>query len=101
MDEENSKWWLSVVDIVAVLSESADPRNYWYVLKSRFKKAENKPLTNCKGFKLVAPDGKRRMTDCTIALLDKLNLWGYTIVKSPFARQARISYQASSLGLNS
>ena len=63
-DEENSKWWFSVVDIVAVLSESADPRNYWYVLKSRFKKAENQTLTNCKGFKLVAPDGKRRMTDC-------------------------------------
>ena len=63
-DEEDSKWWFSVVDIVAVLSGSADPRNYWYVLKNRLKKAGNQTLTNCKGFKLVAPDGKRRATDC-------------------------------------
>jgi cell filamentation protein len=63
-DDEGSKWWLSVVDIVGVLSQSSDPRNYWYVLKNRLKKAESEVLTNCKGFKLLAPDGKRRMTDC-------------------------------------
>jgi cell filamentation protein len=63
-DDERSKWWFSVVDIVGVLSQSADSRNYWYVLKSRLKKAESEILTNCKGFKLMAPDGKRRMTDC-------------------------------------
>jgi cell filamentation protein len=63
-DDEGSKWWFSVVDIVGVLSQSADSRNYWYVLKSRLKKAGSEVLTNCKGFKLMAPDGKRRMTDC-------------------------------------
>ena len=63
-DDEDSKWWFSVVDIVGVLSQSADSRNYWYVLKNRMKKAGSEVLTNCKGFKLMAPDGKRRTTDC-------------------------------------
>ena len=63
-DDDESKWWFSVVDVVGVLSQSADARNYWYVLKRRLKKAGSEPLTNCKGFKLMAPDGKRRMTDC-------------------------------------
>jgi cell filamentation protein len=63
-DDEGSKWWFSVVDIVGVLSQSMDARNYWYVLKNRLKKAGSEVLTNCKGFKLMAPDGKKRMTDC-------------------------------------
>ena len=63
-DDETSMWWFSVVDIVGVLSQSADSRNYWYVLKSRLKKAGGEVLTNCKGFKLMAPDGKSRLTDC-------------------------------------
>jgi len=63
-DEENNKWWFSIVDIVAILSESSDARNYWYVLKNRLKKTNSELLTNCKGFKLVAPDGKKRETDC-------------------------------------
>ena len=62
-DEDNSQWRFSVVDIVAILSESADARNYWYVLKNRLKKANSEVLTNCKGLKLVAPDGKLRLTD--------------------------------------
>jgi cell filamentation protein len=62
-DEGNSKWWFSVVDIVAILSESVDARNYWYVLKNRLKKANSEVLTNCKGLKLTAPDGKLRLTD--------------------------------------
>jgi cell filamentation protein len=63
-DDESSKWWFSVIDIVGVLSQSADSRNYWYVLKTRLKKAGSEVLTNCKGFKLMASDSKRRMTDC-------------------------------------
>jgi cell filamentation protein len=62
-DETNAKWWFSVVDIVAILSESADARNYWYVLKTRLKKTNSEVLTNCKGFKLTAPDGKKHLTD--------------------------------------
>ena len=63
-DDENAKWWFSVVDVAAVLSQSKDARNYWHVLKNRLKKSNSEVLTNCKGFKLVAPDGKRRITDC-------------------------------------
>jgi cell filamentation protein len=63
-DDENAKWWFSIVDIVGILSQSSDARNYWYVLKNRLKKTNSKVLTNCKGFKLVAPDGKKRLTDC-------------------------------------
>ena len=63
-DDENAKWWFSIVDVVGVLSQSGDPSNYWYVLKNRLKKLKNEVLTNCKGFKLLAPDGKRRLTDC-------------------------------------
>ena len=63
-DDNGSKWWFSVIDIVGVLSQSLDSRNYWYVLKNRLRKSESEVLTNCKGFKLMAPDGKRRMTDC-------------------------------------
>jgi cell filamentation protein len=63
-NEPDSKWWFSVVDVVAVLSESQDPRNYWYVLKNRLKKANSELLTNCKGLKMTAPDGKLHITDC-------------------------------------
>jgi len=63
-DDNGSKWWFSAVDVVAILSRSANPRNYWYVLKNRLKKAGNQPLTNCKGFRLIAPDGKPHVTDC-------------------------------------
>jgi len=62
-DEESNKWWFSVVDIVAVLSDSADARNNWYVLKNRLKKANSEVLTNCKELKLTAPDDKKRLSD--------------------------------------
>ncbi len=63
-DDAGARWWFAVVDIVAILSESTDARNYWYVLKNRLKKANNELLTKCKGLKMVAPDGKKRETDC-------------------------------------
>lgn len=63
-NETDSKWWFSVVDVVAVLSDSQNPRNYWYVLKNRLKKANSELLTNCKGLKMTAPDGKLHLTDC-------------------------------------
>jgi len=65
-DDEGSKWWFSVIDSVEVLSQSADSRNYWCVLKRCVKKAGSEVLTNCKGFRLLAPNGKRRMTACLI-----------------------------------
>ena len=63
-DDVESKWWFCAVDVVAAIGTSADARNYWYVLKNRLKKAEAELLTKCKGFKLLAPDGKRHLTDC-------------------------------------
>ena len=63
-DDATSKWWFCIVDVVAAVGASVDARNYWYVMKSRLKKADDELLTKCKGFKLLAPDGKRHMTDC-------------------------------------
>ena len=62
-DEENEKWWFSVVDIIAILSESDNPRHYWTVLKSRLNAEGNETVTNCDRLKMLAPDGKMRLTD--------------------------------------
>ena len=63
-DEENAKWWFSVVDIVATITESPNPRKYWSVLKTRLKKNENQLTTKCSQLKLTAADGKKYATDC-------------------------------------
>ena len=63
-DEENAKWWFSVVDIVAAITESSNPRKYWSVLKARLKKAGNELTTKCSQLKLTAADGKKYATDC-------------------------------------
>lgn len=63
-DEGNSEWWYSAVDIAAILSDSKDARNYWYVLKSLLKKTNSGVLTNCKGLKMTAQVGKKHLTDC-------------------------------------
>ena len=57
-DDVAEEWYFSVVDVVAVLTESADPRNYWKVLKNRLKKEGNESVTNCNQLKLKAADGK-------------------------------------------
>lgn len=56
-------YYFSVVDVVAVLTDSTNPQSYWYVLKNRLKKEGSELLTFCKGLKMIAPDGKSRMTD--------------------------------------
>ncbi|MGE4285667.1 MAG: hypothetical protein AB7F23_03555 [Phycisphaerae bacterium] len=53
-DEEKSKWWFSVVDIVAVLTGSKAPRKYWSVLKTRLKQKKPQLATNCSQLKLTA-----------------------------------------------
>jgi cell filamentation protein len=63
-NEDDNKWWFSVVDIIASLGNSDNPRNYWKVLKNRLIKANNETVTKCNQFKLMANDGKRRLTDC-------------------------------------
>jgi hypothetical protein len=62
-DEENEKWWFSVVDVVGILTESIDPQSYWRKLKQRLKEEGNETVTNCHGLKMLAADGKMRLTD--------------------------------------
>ena len=61
---EEEEWYFSVVDIVAVLTDSKDPNAYWRKLKQRLRDEGNETVTNCHGLKMRAPDGKMRMTDC-------------------------------------
>lgn len=62
-NKEEQKYYISVVDIVSVLSESDNPRNYWKVLKHRLKKEGNESVTNCHQLKLKSSDGKYYNTD--------------------------------------
>ena len=62
-DSEQEKWYISIIDVVFVLSESVDPNAYWRKLKQRLKQEGNETVTNCHGLKMLATDGKMRMTD--------------------------------------
>lgn len=62
-DSEKEEWYFSVIDVVAILTDSPDPKRYWSVLKSRIKKEGCEPTTICSTLKLRAADGKMRLTD--------------------------------------
>ena len=62
-DSDDEKWYISIVDVVAVLTESSNPQVYWRVLKKRLLEEGNESVTNCNGLKMLAPDGKMRKTD--------------------------------------
>ena len=62
-DNEKETYYISVVDIVRVLTDSTNPQTYWRVLKKRLKDEGNETVTNCNALKLKAKDGKYRMTD--------------------------------------
>ena len=62
-DDEADKWYVSIVDVIAVLTESKDAAAYWRKLKQRLKAEGNETVTNCHGVKMTAPDGKMRLTD--------------------------------------
>ena len=64
-DEEGEKWWFSIVDIVAVLTDSdyQTARKYWKVLKGRLAKEGNESVTNCYQLKMQSADGKFYLTD--------------------------------------
>ena len=62
-DDKEEKWYFSIVDVVAVLTDSENPQTYWRVLKNRLKKDGNETVTNCNALKLRAADGKMRLTD--------------------------------------
>lgn len=62
-DEENEKWYISIVDVVEILTESVNATAYWRKLKQRLNAEGNETVTNCHGLKMKALDGKMRMTD--------------------------------------
>ena len=62
-DNEQELWYFSIVDVIAVLTDSPNPQVYWRVMKKRLKDEGNETVTNCNGLKMQAPDGKMRMTD--------------------------------------
>ncbi len=62
-DDQEEKWYFSIVDVCAVLTDSPNPRNYWKVLKHRLLKEGNQTVTNCNQLKMRAEDGRMRLTD--------------------------------------
>ena len=62
-DDEQEKWYFSIVDTVGILTESKDATAYWRKLKQRLKAEGNETVTNCHAFKMRALDGKMRLTD--------------------------------------
>lgn len=63
-DSEKEEWYFSVVDVVGILTESENPRNYWKVLKHRLAEEGSQLVTNCNQLKMPAADGKMYKTDC-------------------------------------
>ena len=61
--EKDEKWYFSIVDVIAILTESLNPRKYWSVLKTRLKKEGSQLATNCSQLKLLSSDGKFYKTD--------------------------------------
>ncbi len=62
-NEEDEKWYFSIVDVIEVLTETANARKYWSVLKLRLKKEGSELATNCSQLKMVSADGKFYKTD--------------------------------------
>lgn len=62
-DADQEKWYISVVDVIAILTESGNPQVYWRVMKKRLLDEGNETVTNCNGLKMQSTDGKMRLTD--------------------------------------
>jgi len=62
-DDNKEQWYFSIVDVVAILTESINPQPYWRKLKERLKKEGNETVTSCHALKMQAADGKMRFTD--------------------------------------
>lgn len=62
-DEEKEEWFFSILDVIAVLTDSPNPQTYWRVMKKRLKDEGNETVTNCNALKMTAADGKKRLTD--------------------------------------
>ena len=69
-EESEEQWYFSVVDVVSILTDSSNPRDYWFKMKIRVKHQDGFALsTLCRQCKLKAPDGKMRATDCVNLIL--------------------------------
>lgn len=62
-DSDQEKWFVSIIDVIAILTDSVDANAYWRKLKQRLKSEGNETVTNCHGLKMTAADGKMRLTD--------------------------------------
>lgn len=62
-DAEQEKWYVSIVDVIGILTESPNPRKYWSVLKTRLKTEGSQLATNCSQLKMPSADGKFYKTD--------------------------------------
>jgi HSP20 family molecular chaperone IbpA len=62
-DEKSKKWYFSIVDIISIVADTKDARNYWKVLKSRLNKGNPELVTNCNQLKMPSSDGKMYLTD--------------------------------------
>jgi len=62
-NEKEQKWYFSIVDVIAILTDSPNPQGYWRVMKKRLKDEGNETVTNCNALKMQSPDGKMRLTD--------------------------------------
>lgn len=62
-NDKDEKWYFAIVDVIAILTESSNPQTYWRVMKKRLSEEGNETVTNCNALKMVAADGKMRMTD--------------------------------------
>jgi BRO family, N-terminal domain len=62
-NENDEKWYFSIVDVILILTESIDAQAYWRKLKQRLKEEGNQTVTNCHALKMIAADGKMRLTD--------------------------------------
>ena len=63
-NEEEQEWYFAIVDVIAVLTDSTDPKDYWYRMKKREKVSGFELSTICRQLKLAAADGKKYATDC-------------------------------------
>ncbi len=64
-DNDTEKWYFSVIDVISVLTDSINPRDYWFKMKIRVQNEDGAELsTNCRQLKIKASDGKMRLTDC-------------------------------------
>ena len=62
-NEQEEDWYFSIVDVIEALTDSTNPQTYWRVLKKRLKDEGNETVTNCNALKMIAKDGKQRLTD--------------------------------------